>query len=161
MGKKIILSILEICLFFVGFGMGIIAAINVLDIIVEEYRKSSDKFGRLFRLMNQWVQLKQEGKSISGYFEKRHYRNIAIYGMGSVGEAIIRDLLNSKVNVKYAIDQKANENSKDFVVSPNSILEMVDAIVVTPISSYGEIKLHLKEKIDCPIISIEDILYEI
>ncbi len=36
----------------------------------------------------------------------------------------------------------------------------VDAIVVTAITFYDEIKEELSRKIDCPIISLEDILYE-
>ena len=38
-------------------------------------------------------------------------------------------------------------------------LEEVDAIVVTPISAFGEIKQTLEKKVDCPIISLEDVLY--
>ena len=40
-------------------------------------------------------------------------------------------------------------------------LKPVDAIVVTAITFFDEIKEKLSEKIDCPIISLEDILYEV
>ena len=40
-------------------------------------------------------------------------------------------------------------------------LTEVDAVVVTPIVFFNEIEKELSEKLDCPIISLEDILYEI
>ena len=47
------------------------------------------------------------------------------------------------------------------IVSPEDDLETVDVIVVTAITFYEEVKEQLSEKLDCPIISLEDILYEI
>ena len=86
---------------------------------------------------------------------------VAVYGMGRVGETLIKELTDSDISVKYAIDQSAGKNSEGFIVSPDSALECVDVVVVTPIASYGEIKLKLKEKMNCPIVSIEDILFEV
>ena len=47
------------------------------------------------------------------------------------------------------------------IVSIEEDMEPVDAIVVTAITYYEEIKKMLLTKVECPIISIEDILYEI
>ena len=41
------------------------------------------------------------------------------------------------------------------------MLETVDAVVVTAITFFDEIEERLSEKVDCPIISLEDILYEV
>lgn len=161
MNKKIILTICLVCSFAVGFSFGMIMTANILSLLVEDYRKSSDKFRKLFRLMSQWLQMKQENKHLVSYFEKNDYNNIAIYGMGVIGDIVIKELVNSNVNVVYTIDQRADKNSEGFLVSPDSKLKEADVIVITPITSYGEIKLKLKEKVNCPIISIEDILYEV
>ena len=40
-------------------------------------------------------------------------------------------------------------------------LENVDAIVVTAITFFDEIAEKLEEKVNCPVISLEDILYEV
>ena len=40
-------------------------------------------------------------------------------------------------------------------------LEDVDAIVVTAITFFDEIEEQLQSKVSCPIISLEDILYEV
>ena len=46
-------------------------------------------------------------------------------------------------------------------VYPKEELENVDAIIVTAVESFYEIRDMLKQKIECPIISLEDIIYEI
>lgn len=161
MKKKILTIVFSIGVFGAGVGVGAVAVANVLSNIIEEYRTSSDKFLRMFQLMSQWVRLTQDGKSIKDYFIKKDYRDIAIYGKGHFGEAAAKELLGSGITVKYFIDQKADKDSGDFVVSPDSELEEVDVILVTPVTSYGEIKQRLVKKVSCPVISIEDILYEV
>ena len=39
-------------------------------------------------------------------------------------------------------------------------MKEVDAIVVTAIVFYEDIKRQLREKANCPVISLEDILYD-
>ena len=39
-------------------------------------------------------------------------------------------------------------------------LEAVDVIVVTPITSFFEIEDELSKKVSCPIISIEDVIFD-
>ncbi len=161
MKNKILTGITSICLFGAGVAAGVVVTAKILTEISEEYRKASDKFGRLFLLMSQWVQIRQEGKCISSYFHKNGYQTVAVYGMGRVGETLIKELSDSDISVAYAIDQNADKDSDGFVVSPDSVLKQVNVVVVTPIASYGEIKLKLKEKMNCPIVSIEDILFEV
>ena len=43
-------------------------------------QEMSDKHLVLFRMMNQWVRVKQEGKNLSSYFEKQGYKKIGIKG---------------------------------------------------------------------------------
>jgi len=161
MKNKILTGITSICLFGAGVAAGVVVTAKILTEISEEYRKASDKFGRLFLLMSQWVQIRQEGKCISSYFHKNGYQTVAVYGLGRVGETLIKELSGSDISVAYAIDQNADKDSDGFVVSPDSVLKQVNVVVVTPIASYGEIKLKLKEKMNCPIVSIEDILFEV
>lgn len=43
----------------------------------------------------------------------------------------------------------------------NDKLEAVDVVIVTAITFFEEIENNLSQKMDCPVLSIEDILYEI
>ncbi len=125
-------------------------------------QKMSDKHLALFTMMNQWVKVKQEGKNLSSYFEKNGYKEIAVYGMSFAGETLLGEFKASDVKVKYGIDRNADRIFADVeVVTPDSYLEEVDAIVVTSITFFDEIERMLSEKMDCPIISLEDVLYEV
>lgn len=122
----------------------------------------SNKHLALFLMMDHWVRVKQEGKHLADYFEKKGYQKIAVYGMSYAGETLLAELKNSTVEVAYGIDRNADSLYSDVdIVSIEDDLENVDAIVVTAITFFDEIEKQLSEKMDCPIISLEDILYEI
>ena len=129
---------------------------------LDEKQSMSNKHFALFKMMNQWVRVKQEGKNLSDYFEKNGYTNIAIYGMSFAGETLVYELENTSTNVSYGIDRNAKSLYLDVdIVEPDGELEEVDAVVVTAITFFDEIEEMLSAKVDCPIISLEDILYEV
>lgn len=64
--------------------------------------------------------------------------------------------------MEYGIDKNADSIYADIdVLTVEDDLESVDVVVVTAITFFDEIEEKLSEKMDCPIISLEDILYEI
>ena len=122
----------------------------------------SEKHLALFVMMNQWVRVKQDGKSLVSFFEKNGYKKIAIYGMSYAGETLLNELKDSGISVAYGIDRNADVIYTDVnIVSMEDNLEEVDAIVVTAITFFDEIEEKLSAKVDCPIISLEDILYDV
>lgn len=129
---------------------------------VEKTKRMSDKHLALFLMMNQWVKVKQSGKNLSEYFEKNGYQKIAIYGMSYAGETLADELKGAKTEVVYGIDRSADSIYSDLdIVSLEGNLAEVDAVVVTAITFFDEIEEQLSEKMNCPIISLEDILYEV
>ena len=128
----------------------------------EKAKSMSDKHLALFLMMNQWVKVEQAGKSLEAYFEKNNYRKIAVYGMSYAGETLIDELKDTGIVVAYGIDKKADSIYADVnIVSVEDALEDVDAVVVTAITFFDEIEEKLSEKLDCPVISLEDVLYEV
>lgn len=128
----------------------------------KKIQSMSDKHLALFLMMNQWVKVKQEGKNLAGYFEKNGYKKIAIYGMSYAGETLLEELKDSGIKVSYGIDKKADSLYLDIdVVSIDDTLDRVDAVVVTAITFFDEVEEQLSGKMDCPILSLEDILYEV
>ena len=157
--KKILINLV---LFFSGLGIGGIIVKKRIGQSIEIERRYSNKHLSLFKMMSQWVRIKQEGKKIESYFERENIKEIAIYGMSYAGRALVEELAGSKIAVKYAIDRNANNILSDIdIIEPEDLFDKVDAIVVTAIQSFEEIKKTLSEKIDCPILSLENILYEI
>lgn len=145
-----------------GAGMGATAAKKAAENKIQKWQQMSDKHLALFLMMSQWVKVRQEGKSLSEYFERNSYKNIAIYGMSYAGETLVEELKDSPICVKYGIDKKADRINRemDIVTIENDLIE-VDAVVVTAITFFDEIVEKLQKKLNCPILSLEDILYEI
>lgn len=130
--------------------------------VICDARNMSSKHLVLYLLMEQWVRLKQKNKSIVNYLKSLNYYNIAIYGMSYVGKCLYDELEDSEVKVKYGIDNNAmGIKAKCKLVTIQDILEPVDAVIVTSVFYYEDVKEKLSDKVDCPILSIEDILYEL
>lgn len=145
-----------------GTVIGTVITSVKLTNIIDKTQKMSDKHFTLFLMMNQWVRVKQKGKSVVSFFEKNSYKRIAIYGMSYAGETLLEELGNSEIKVVYGIDRNIDTIYADIkIVKPNDELEDVDAIVITPIFFINEIRELLSQKVTCPILSLEDILYEL
>ena len=80
--------------------------------------------------------------------------------MGGIGERVYEELKKTDVDVKYFID-KSVINSRLKVFDINDELPYVDVIIVTPIFAFDDIERELSQKVNYPIVSIEDIIYEI
>lgn len=157
--KKVIVTVLS-ALAGVAAGAGAVGKVMAEE--TERAKKSSDKHLALFLMMNQWVKVKQKGKNLSEYFEKSGYKKIAIYGMNYAGNTLVEEMKGTKTEVVYGIDRNADSIYSDLdIVSAGDDLEEVDAVVVTAITFFDEIEEKLSQKMSCPILSLEDILYEV
>ena len=153
----------------ISFISGIVGAVvgagtisKIMGRSLANKKNMSDKHLALFLMMNQWVKVKQEDKNISEYFEENNIKRIAIYGMSYVGERLIEELKVSNIEVAYGIFREAKALNMDVeVVTLDDDLKEVDAVVVTAITFFEEIAEKLEKKLECPIISLEDILFEI
>lgn len=129
---------------------------------LNEKQNTSNKHFALFKMMNQWVRIKQEGKNLAEYFKENGYEKIAVYGMSYAGETLVYELNDSGITVEYGVDKNAKSLYLDIdIYEPDDDLKEVDALVVTAITFFDEIEEKMSQKLDCPIISLEDILYEI
>lgn len=156
--KKGIIAVLSAV---VGAVAGMIGTGKVLGDKNENIQKMSDKHAGLFLMMNEWVRVKQEGKNLDSYFNRNGYHKIAVYGMSYAGETLINELKGTDIEVAYGIDRNADSIYADIdVVVPENVQNDVDAVVVTAIAFYDEVEEMLSRNVSCPVISLEDILYE-
>ncbi|MCL2050585.1 MAG: glycosyltransferase [Lachnospiraceae bacterium] len=119
---------------------------------------SENKFRAYFSLLSRWLILKNSNRKLSDFFIQNNYLNIAIYGMGEIGERLSEELKDSKVNICYAIDSNIKSHPWLRVISLNDPFPKVDLIVVTPFYEFELIKEKLLEKSEMEIISINDII---
>ena len=157
--KKIVIGMLSLLGGAVG---GMIGTKRVMQKKLNVATNFSDKHLSLFLMMNQWVKVKQEGKNLGEYFERKGLKRIAVYGMSYAGETLIEELKDTGIEVAYGIDKNADKifSTVDIISVDDSFAE-VDAVVVTAITYFDEVKEELSEKVDCQIISLEDILFEV
>lgn len=137
-----------------------------MNIFVDKKKKQLEEKNKLldnYYLLNHWLEIKNLGKSVSEYFEWMGYNKIAIYGMAELGNRLMEDLKGSSIEVVYGID-------RDVSCAISRIGEMynitddlpdVDVIVVTPFYAYESIKSNLKKKVDCAIVSLEEVVWSV
>lgn len=128
---------------------------------IGKLEEDNAKFYEFYSLLLQWVHMRNEGKTIGAYLNKCGYRTIAIYGMKELGEELLYELKDSEVEVKYAIDKNADDlHVETNVYRPDEKLEPVDAVIVTAVHWFEEIEIDMKKKLGCPVLSLEDVVYD-
>lgn len=113
----------------------------------------------IMHIFDRWLWIKEDGKSLVSYFQAKHYKEIAIYGIGSVGKHLLTELKDSPINVIYGIDRKGKNLQYSFpIYGPDKHLPEADAIVVTVAYEFEKIYGELKQKFVGKIVSIEEVL---
>jgi hypothetical protein len=163
MMKKSLLSVWSMTMGAVAGAVASVAVVRKrLEKTVKKKQQLADKHLTIMKVYDEWLKVRQDSKSLIQYFEKRDYKNIAIYGMSYLGESIVRELKDSDVNVLYGIDKNAeNIYSTVEVMNLSDNLPKVDVVVVTAVFFFDEIAEELKNMMNCPIISLEAIIYEV
>lgn len=112
------------------------------------------------RLMVRWLGICLNGKDIFGYFEKKGYRQIAVYGVSEIGKLLITALEGTGVLVRYGIDVHADQDAIQIpLYRPEERMPDVDAIVVTAVYFYDDICGQLRTGgIKVPIVSLREVL---
>ncbi|MDD3413816.1 MAG: hypothetical protein PHY47_07425 [Lachnospiraceae bacterium] len=144
----------------VGAIIGAATTGTVTGKIIDNKADKVDKFKGYYNMLNQWLLLKQEGKSLVDYFESNNYKTIAIYGMGEMGNRLYDELRDSNIEVRCGIDKESSSVYSELeVISIEDELPEVDAIIVSAVFAFNEISEKLGNIVDYPIISLEDVVY--
>lgn len=114
-----------------------------------------------FNIISQWLILKQNDIRLDAWLKERNINKIAVYGMGILGRCLIRELINTDVEISYGIDCK---KMKPYNNVPINLLtdqfSSVDLIIITVAYDNEKIKNLLSKKIKCEMIDLENIVYE-
>lgn len=144
-----------------GFILGMKTAGKMADQKANENQKLAEKNRTQFFVILQWLKLRQTGKSISGYLAERGYKEVAIYGMSYTGERVLFELKSAGIEVPYGIDKRAGGVGSEIdILTPDDNLPRVDAVIVSEVFFFEEVKAMLNEKLSCPVISLEEVVYE-
>lgn len=141
-----------VLILFTAFRFALLVSKNK-DKIINKYKK-------YYLMMIEWMDTAAKGFRLDEYLKNYGYHRIAVYGGGDMGKHLIRQLAGTEIQVKYVIDKTVFPNQVDMlpVYRPTDTLPAVDAVIVTPICEYLKIKEKILEQMNCPIISLEDMI---
>lgn len=128
---------------------------------VDSIEEDDAKFHEFYFLLLNWIHIKNCGKEIGDYLKEYGYATIAVYGLKEIGRELIFELRKAGIDVKCAIDKDANTKDSIMVVKPSEDIPKVDLVIVTAIYYYDEIKEQLEKKVNCPILSFDDLVWDI
>ena len=130
-----------------------------LNMFMKRKNESKELYVSYFRLLEKWMRVREENRNLIEYFYKNDYKNIVIYGLGKMASHLFFDLKDSDVKVIGAIDKGAINKFEEYpVVTIDDDIPKADCIIVTTTYDYENIKEQLVSKVDCPIISLMDIV---
>lgn len=149
-------SLTALCL-----GVWQLCRMNGLEKELEDQKKMKEKNREQYLLLLQWLKLRQSGRSICNYLAEKEYKTAAIYGMGHNGERVLQELKASEIEVLYGIDKKADRIVSEIdVLAADTDFPKTDVIIVSEPVYMEEIMKVLKTKVNCPIVSLEEAIYE-
>lgn len=136
------------------------------DFYKEHYNLHKDYYHRYkiyYDMTNKWIKNKNLNKNIDIYFQENNIKSIAIYGIGEIAIRLYEELKYTDVDIKYFIDRKPeSKNISSIPIICNdslSIINRVDAIIVTPIYAFESIKADLESNGSViQIISLNEIV---
>lgn len=146
-------------LLWIGLGMLFIYIKQKDNKVLRAEKEYSEKMVSYYHLFNRWLRKKQFGESVTEYFKNNSIASIAIYGYRELGQRLFDELKETDIKVKYVIDKNVdNVFAEVDTYSPDEEFPHVDAIVVTASYYFDEIEDELYEKVNCPILSLEQII---
>lgn len=136
------------------------------DLFLQGLYANAEKYGNMKRnydLVKDWIRKQSNEKSINAFLEKFNRNAIAIYGMGDLGHLLLEILSDeNKKKIKYIIDKRVGIASEYEVRTLEQLkrqdYEQLDCIIVTAIAHEEEIRQHMKEITDTPMVSLYDII---
>ena len=115
-----------------------------------------------FLTMCQWIAVKQKGKDIVVWLKENNIKKIAIYGMGQEGDLLINELKGTEIEIVFGIDRNPNRiacgDVRIVAVEEINRMPSVDAIVVSFVSAFYEMREELQKQTNARIVSLHDVL---
>lgn len=110
-----------------------------------ETESQLQKYKLFYWVLTRWMKLKMCGTNMADVLRGEGYRKIAIYGYAEIGQLLCRELCQEGFEVSYIMDKKVVESGYKGipVYYPKAGLPEVDAVVVTAVYYYDDIRADL------------------
>lgn len=137
-----------------------ISAIDGTEKLSTEQESQLQKYKLFYWVLTRWMKLKTQGISVTDILRGRGFGKIAIYGFAEIGQLLCRELRQDGLEVFYIMDRKVCESGYEDipVYYPKAGLPKVDAVVVTAVYYYDEIRVDLTEMGFHDVISFRELV---
>lgn len=140
---------------------------GALSVSLERFNSKSmaarNKDKEMLNILAIWMQKRNMGRRIDEYLIERGIQTVAVYGLNVMGDLLYMELRNSDVRA-CVIDREKDRVASEvesYNVYEGDQLPRLDLIIVTAIFYYDEIEKMLKERVDCPIEAIDDLIMDL
>lgn len=127
---------------------------------VKNLQEQCYRANKFVQILNEWLCLKENNYSIADSLLASGYKNVAIYGAGLLGKHLLEELCGSEVEIAYLLDRKVEMVKGDYTVyaPTDDFPTNVDAIIVTTVQGYDQIKELLEQKGQFEILHLESLI---
>lgn len=123
------------------------------------YEQKIQQYRSYWITLDKWLTVKESGRKAIDFLELKGYKNIAIYGLGMLGNHLMLEFNSSSMKLVYGIDGKGSSIHLDFpVYTLDDELPEADAVVVSVVHEFDSIYQELKNKVHCDIYSLSELL---
>lgn len=134
--------------------------LNAADINVKHsISESTDKDLLLKEILQRWLCLKLEGKSLADTLIQRGIHSAAIYGMGYLGCCLYDELENGGISIRYVMDRRlTNADAVLKVVHIEEKLPETGAIIITVLGDCNDLQKRIAAKCKYKVILLKELL---
>lgn len=127
---------------------------------IDFFNKQRNRYRYMLRVYDMWVDTEQKNLSMEDYLLKKNEKTIVIYGVDIMGIRIYAGLRNSKIDVKYGIQNKSEGIPVGLeIVNDMDGLDLNGAaVIVTDYFDYYDIEKKLKAHNSGNVYSLDEIL---
>jgi len=124
-------------------------------------RGTVERYRSYWTVLNKWMDLCEQGITVSDILKKRRITHVAIYGIGILGKHLVTDLQKGNICIDFGIDQQGDFKKYPFkVYRMAEDLPMTELVIITIENEFNQIK----EKLICKgfqnVILLSEIMNE-
>lgn len=131
------------------------------EVNVEKIEMESElqKFKLFYQVLTRWM-LNGNDQAFRDYLVNHRIYNCALYGYAELGKIVRRKLEDTDIEIKYIMDKQVHEDPEGELefYYPQKDLMQTDAVIVTAVYYFVEIKEELRKLGFCNIYSLYDII---
>lgn len=108
--------------------------------------EQAEKYKKIMHYLDEWMNAKEENRSIGSCLKKRNVNSVGIYGYGILGRHLLRELITADINVKWVMDNRdVSDRISCLYLHPDSaqVPLDIDLVIITAITDVEEIEKKL------------------